>query len=153
MSTVREWFEAALQIEDEVKRAEAMCDLAFDAEHMARQGDPNAVELLELLVTLNPYDDLLHPAIESAEERLIQLGLRSVPPLDEIVAELHTQFGHMPERQRLVAVATTLTRGRSRYPARWSVALQLLNAAHALAPLTPKEARVRAEVQRRVAES
>lgn len=118
MSTVREWFEAALQIEDEVKRAEAMCDLAFDAEHMARQGDPSAIELFELLVTLNPYDDLLHPAIESAEEHQIQLGVRSVPPLDEIVAELHTQFGHTPERERLVAIATTLTRGHSRYPVR-----------------------------------
>ena len=149
MSQVSQWFDAASAIADPVERSQAMCDLAFDAEHMARDGRRSeAIELFELLASLDRFDDLLHPAIESAEKHLVELGVRTLPPLELIVAELHQQFSEMAERDRLLAVAKTLVRvhGRRR-PQSWGVAAELLASADVIRPLAGKELRFRAEVQ------
>lgn len=151
MSQAKQWFDEALGIADPVERSQAMCDLAFDAEQMARDGRrAEAIELFELLATLDRYDDLLLPAIESADEHLVALGVRNVQSLESVVAELHQQFKAMPERDRLLAVAKTLVRdhGRRR-PKSWGIAAQLLVAAEAIRPLAGKELRFRAEVQQR----
>ena len=60
MSQTKDWFNEALAIADPVERSQAICDLAFDAEHMAhngRRGD--AIELYELFATLDRNDDPL----------------------------------------------------------------------------------------------
>ena len=154
MSQARQWFDEAHAIADPVERSQAMCDLAFDAEQMARDGRrSDAIELLELLVTLDRYDDLLQPAIESADEQLVALGVRTLPPLESVVADLHHQFGHLPERDRLLAVAKTLVREHGRRcPQSWGVAAGLLAAADAIRPLAGKELQIRAEVQQRAHE-
>jgi hypothetical protein len=62
MSQARAFFDEALAIADEVGRALAICDLAFDAEQMAKTGRrAEAIELFELLATLDRHDDLLGP--------------------------------------------------------------------------------------------
>jgi len=150
VSKARQWFDAALAIADPVERSQAMCDLAFDAEQMARDGRRSeAIELFELLATLDRYDDLLHPAIESADEHLVVLGARALAPLESVVADLHKRFGELPERDRLLAVAKTLVREHGRRPQSWGIAAELLAAADAIRPLAGKELRFRAEVQQR----
>lgn len=154
MSQARQWFDEALAIADPVARSQAMCDLAFDAEQMARDGRRSeAIELLELLATLDRYDDLLLPAIESADEQLVALGAQTLQPLESVVADLQKRFGDLPERDRLLAVAKTLVRehGRRR-PQSWGVAAGLLAAADAIRPLAGKELRIRAEVHQRAHE-
>jgi hypothetical protein len=150
MSEGKRWFDEALAIADAVERSQAMCDLAFDAERMARDGRRGeAIELFELLATLDRNDDLLLPAIESADQHLVSLGARTLPPLVAVVEELHRQFGDLPKRERLLAVAKTLVRdyGRRR-PESWAAAAELFAAAEAIRPLAGKELRFRAEVQR-----
>jgi hypothetical protein len=67
-----------------------------------------------------------------------------------VVVDLRQRFGGLPERDRLLAVATALTRehGRRR-PRSWGLAAELLAAADAIQPLAGKELRFRAEVRRR----
>jgi len=145
MGQAKQWFDVALAIADPVERSQAMSDLAFDAEQMARDGcRAEAIELFELLATLDRYDDLLLPAIESADQRLISLRGRSLPSLDEVVKELYRKFADLPERERLLAVAKTLVRdhGRRR-PESWGVAAELVAAAEAIRPLAGKELRFR----------
>jgi len=151
MSQARAWFDKALAIADPIERSQAMSDLAFDAEQFAKEGRRDeAIELFELLVTLDRYDDLLLPAIESADEHLISLGVRSLPPLNAVVEQLHERFAAMPERERLLAVAKTLVREHSRRrPESLRVAADLLNAASAIQPLAGKELRFQTEVQQR----
>ena len=155
MSEVLQWYEEAQAITDPVKRSEALCELAFDAENMVRTGRrAQAIELFELLVTLDPDDDLLHPAIESAKSHLVSLGVHTLRPLEQIVSELHATFANLPERERLVAVARTLTREHGkRGPQAWLIARDLLSAAETVQALTGKELRFRAEVLQRAAEN
>jgi hypothetical protein len=154
MSQVRDWFDKAKQIADSVEQAQAMCDLAFDAEQMANDGrSAEAVELFELLATLDQYDDLLHPAIESAEAHLALLGVRKLPTLQEIVGLLHQRFAKLPERERLKAVATALVREHGEGREALVAADELLAAADGIQPLSGKEARLRAEVEQRLRDS
>jgi hypothetical protein len=149
VSQARAWFDEAHSIADPIERSQAMGDLAFDAEQLAKEGRrAEATELFELLATLDRYDDLLLPAIESADEHLILLGAQSLPPLDDVLSELHHRFAKMPERDRLLAVAKTLVREHSRHrPESWNAAAELLERAAAIQPLGGKELRFKAEVQ------
>lgn len=152
MSQVRQWFDEAVATADPVERSQAVCDLTLDAEQMARDGRrAEAIELFELIATLDRYDDLLLPAIESADQHLISLGARTLQPLDTVVEELHRQFADLPERERLMAVAKALVRdhGRRR-PESWGTAAQLFAAADAIRPLAGKELQLRAEILQRV---
>ena len=151
MSQLNDWFNRALAIADPVERSQAMCDLAFDAEEMARSGrQAEAIELFELLATLDRNDDLLLPAVKSAEQHLVSLGVRTLPSLEAVVSALHRQFSKLPDRERLLAVATTLTREHGeRRPQAWGVAAELLAEADAMRPLVGKELRFRAEVHQR----
>lgn len=149
MGQAKDWFEEARAIADPVQRSQALCDLAFDAQQMAREGRrAEAIELFELLASIDTYDDLLLPAIESAEVHLVALGVRTLPPLEAVVADLHRRFDGLPERDRLLAVAAALTRQHGRRPQSWGVAAELLAAADAIRPLSGKELRFQAEVQR-----
>src|SRR5262245_34482949 len=106
MTEVSKWFDEALAISDSVERSQTMCDLVFGAERMMHEGRRSeAIELFELLATLDRLDDLLLPAIESADQHLVSLGVRKTRSLNTIVDELHKQFCAMPERERLLAVA------------------------------------------------
>jgi hypothetical protein len=148
MSTARALFNEALAIPDAVERAQAMCDLAFDAEQMAVAGRrAEAIVLFELLATLDRHDDLLLPAIQSAEEHLVSLGTRSQQGLDEIVTALRAKFENLGEYQCLLSVAKTLVRdhGKRRKQA-WSIAKDLIAAAEKIQPLGTKDLRFRAEV-------
>src|SRR5262245_58360460 len=148
MSQVQAFFDEAMAIPDEVGRAQAMCDLAFDAEQMAKTGRRSeAIELFELLATLDRHDDLLAPAIESAEEHLVSLGARKQPSLDGIVQGLRAKFDHLGEYQCLLSEAKTLVRdhGKRRKQV-WKIAKDLLAAAEKIQPLGNKELRFRAEV-------
>ncbi|MEZ6139356.1 MAG: hypothetical protein R3B84_02185 [Zavarzinella sp.] len=151
MSKVKEWFEEALTISDPGERSQAMCDLAFDAEQMVRDGSrQEAIELFELLITLDPHDDLMHPAIDAAEKNLIALGYRVLPPLQELMTKLQDRFIHQSEREQLVAVATALVREHGTRAESCGVAAELLARADAIRPLAGKELRFRAEVLRQV---
>lgn len=148
MSNARSFFDEALAIPDAVERAQAMWDLAFDAEQLALAGRrAEALELFELLATLDRYDDLLHPAIESADEHLVSLGARTLPAIDGIVQGLRTKFEHLGEFQCLLAVAKTLVReyGKRRKQV-WAIAKDLLSAAEKIQPLGAKDLRFHAEV-------
>lgn len=148
MSQARKLFDEALAIADEVERAEAMCDLAFDAEQMAKAGRRDeAIELFELLATLDRHDDLLAPAIQSADEHLILLGAKKLPSLDRIVQGLRAKFAHLGEYQCLLSVAKTLVRdhGKRRKQV-WEIAKDLLAAAEKIQPLGQKDLRFRAEI-------
>ena len=109
-------FERAAAISDDVERAEALCDLAFDAECLVKEGHTaEAIELSLLLETLDPDDDLLHPAIEAAHENLVVLGVRLRPNLKEVEAKLRQQFSELDERSRLLAVATSMSMHLDQY--------------------------------------
>jgi hypothetical protein len=148
MTQARTFIEEALAIANEVERAQAICDLAFDAEQMAKTGRrAEAIELFELLATLDRHDDLLAPAIESADEHLVSLGVRTRPSLDGIVQGLRAKFEHLGEYQCLLSVAKTLVRdhGKRRKQV-WKIAKDLLAAAEKIQPLGNKDLRFRAEV-------
>ena len=155
MSKVQQWFQEALAVPDPVMRSEALGDLAFDAENMARSGArTEAIELFELLAQLDPHDDLLHPAIESAEKHLVSLGVRTLPPLADIVAELQARFASLPQPERSLAVARTVTREHGkRRPEAWLIARDLLQELESVQPLVGKDLRFRAEVLQRAAET
>jgi hypothetical protein len=148
MSEVQQWFEEARAIADPIRRAEALCDLAFDAEHFLREGRHDAaLELAQQLASLDACDDLLHPAIESADRILVSLGVRKRLSLEEVIASLHERFSQAPERERLLAVARALAREHgSRNPEAWLAARGMLEAAAAIQPLRGKELRFQAEV-------
>ena len=141
-------FERAAAISDDVERAEALCDLAFDAECLVIEGHTaEAIELSLLLETLDPDDDLLHPAIEAAHENLVTLGVRLRPNLKEVDAKLRQQFSELDERSRLLAVATSMSRGyANKQPEAWSIAKALFDQASLLRALTDKEMRLYVEV-------
>lgn len=143
-------FELALAIPDEVERADALCSLAFDAEHLTKSGNTEeAIELSLLLETLDPHDDLLHPAIEAAFENLVALGVRSYPNLDEMKTQLLLKFSALDERSRLLAAATAMAREySSQQPRAWLMAKELFDQATAIGALTSKERRLYAEICR-----
>lgn len=149
-SRVKQWFDEALAISDEVERSQAMCDLAFDAECFAKEGSTvEAIELFLLLDTLDPYDDLLHPAVESARKHLVKLGLRTLTSLESLVAMYVKKYDELDERGRLLAVATALVREHAdEQPRAWTIAKNLLDQAAALRPLNKKEQRLQAMVVR-----
>jgi hypothetical protein len=152
MASAQQLFDETLAIGDPGERAQAMCDLAFDAEQMAASGRREAaVELFELIATLDRYDDLLFPAIEVADEKLILLGVRQRPSLEGIVQELHAKYQNLDEYQRLLSVAKTLARkhGKRRTQA-WKIAKDLLDAAEKIQPLGAKDLRFRAEVMQQI---
>src|SRR5206468_3783244 len=110
---------------------------AFDAEQLAATGNrEEAIEIFELLATLDRYDDLLAPAFESADEHLIALGARSEPDVSGIAEKLHDQFKNLSEFDRLLAVAKTLVRANGKRPAAWMIARDLLEKAERIRPLT-----------------
>ena len=148
MNTAQSLFDEAMAIADAVRRSEALCDLAFDAEQLAQSGRRSeAIALFELLATLDRYDDLLLPAIESADLYLVTLGVKSLSALDRIVADLQAKFVGLSDYQRLLSVAKTLVREHGkRQKQAWTIAKDLLAAAETIQPLGPKDLRFRSEV-------
>lgn len=142
------WFRQALALEDEVERAHALCDLAFDADMLLQQGQhADAAQLFALLYSLNPDDDLLFPAWKTARAGLIQLGKIVLPPLEQVANTLLHTFAALPLRARYLAVAKTLCREyRQDYPDAPACAWRLLQAAHQLQPLYGKDARLQKEI-------
>ena len=128
-----------------------MCDLAFDAENMARDGrGDEAIELFELLATLDRYDDLLLPAIECAD----QASRRAWRPHPS--AARCGGGGVGPAVRRPAGARTVVGRrqdaGPRTRPAKARImggCGELLAVAEAIRPLADKELRFRAEVQQR----
>ena len=150
LSQAKLWFDEALAIDDSVERSQALCDLAFYAEQMVSGGKrEEAIELFELLATLDRYDDLLHPAIESADKHLVTLGVRSQPSLDDVVSQQYVRFDSLPEREKMLAVATVLGRDYRNRAGALTRATELLESAHTLRPLSGSELRLRAELLQR----
>jgi hypothetical protein len=153
MSEFRKMFEEALQADSPVKRMEAMSDLSFVAHMMVERGEgEEAIELLELLVSLDRDDDLMRPFVDIADEDLLRLGVRTLPPLAEVVATLQQEHQALPERDRLLAVAHSLVRIEgTRRPECWMVAAELAESAQLIQPLNQKESRFRLEAKARAA--
>ena len=137
MESAREMFEEALAITDPVERAEEIGDLTFHAMQLAAAGErENAIEIFELLATLDRYDDLLAPAFESADEYLISLGARKEPDVSGIAEKLDDRFKNLNEFDRLLAVAKTLVREHKKRPTAWMIAKDLLEKAERIQPIT-----------------
>jgi hypothetical protein len=98
-------------------------------------------------VTLDRCDDLLIPAIESAEAHLVSVGVRTETTVDAIVQGLRAKFEHLGEYQRLLSVAKGLVRehGKRRKEV-WKTAKEMLAAAEKIQPLGSKDKRFRAKV-------
>lgn len=149
MKPIRERLDEALTIIDSVDRARALNEIAFEAEETAFGGlRGEAITILERIAALDPVDDLLDAAIANAHEHLVMLGVREEPALATIVAGLERDFGALPERERLIATATTLARAYGpQRPGAYAVAARLLDAASAIAPLKGKLVRLHDEVR------
>ncbi len=146
MSSIRERFDETLAIADPIDRAHAVNDLAFDAEQGVFSR-AETIAVFEWIAALD-RDDLLDAAVASAEEHLVLLGARTLRPLEAIVDELLHGFASLPERERLIATATSLTRQHgAQRPGSWALAAELLDAASAIAPLTGKDRRLHDEAR------
>lgn len=123
-------------IPDQVERSERFCDLAFDAEQFAAEGDlDQAREIFFELSKLDAYDDLLHPAIEAAEIFLVKSG--DIPPLDAAVEEarLIAMYAQLDGYDKLMAVSMGLATAKHATPEMKLRALSLADEAAAISPL------------------
>lgn len=144
---IREYFANSVALTDPVERAQANGDFCFDAESYAANGDTaTAIEMFELITTLDRYDDLLLHYIQIAEEQLAQLGARQPPAIDSVIETLTAQFQHLPDYERNMAVAKTLYRDRPNNAAALDHATHFLARAEAIRPLSRKDLRFKAEL-------
>src|SRR5206468_3292924 len=88
--------------------------------------------------------------IDCALEDLLRLGVRTLPPLAEVVAALQHEHSELPAADRQLAVAHSLVRQEgSRRPECWAIAAELAETAHKLRPLNQKESRFLSEAKAR----
>lgn len=144
---VKEYFDDSASITDPVERAQAIGDFCFDAEKCAAEGDTaTAIEMFELILTLDRYDDLLLHCIQTAEQQLIQLGARQLPSIESVIEDLTARFQKLPEYERNMALAKTLHRDMSDNADALARARQFLASAEAIRPLSTKDLRFKAEL-------
>jgi hypothetical protein len=148
---IKEYFDDSASLTEPVERAQAIGDFCFDAENYAAEGDTaTAIEMFELVTTLDGHDDLLLYSIQRAEQQLIQLGARRLPPIDSVIEKLTARFQNLPDYERNMAVAKTLHREMPGNAEAIARAKQFLASAESIRPLTPKDRRFKAELDSQI---
>ena len=144
---IKEYFDDSASLSDPVERAQAIGDFCFDAENYAAEGDTaTAIEMFELVTTLDRYDDLLLHCIQTAEQQLVQLGARQLPSIESVIEKLSARFQKLPDYERNMAMAKTLHRDMPDNAEAIARAKQFLASAESIRPLLPRDLRFKAEL-------
>jgi|GEM_PF-3895250 len=145
---VKKYFADVASVSDSVERSQAVADFCCDAEQCLSRGDEiTAVQMFELLTTLDRTDDLLAHYIKTAEEQLIGIGARATPAVETAIRRTLDRFGKLPDYERNMAVAKTLHRDMPANSGAIARARQFVAAAETVRALSPKDQRFKAELE------
>jgi tetratricopeptide (TPR) repeat protein len=149
----KKWFNEALEIEDEFDLVQALEDLCFDAESFYEEGDKEKAKFLfKQLITLDEDNDLYYTCIETAREYLIKMKEIKLDSLDKIIEKLEKEYRNLSDYDKILAISKTLHREYYKRKGALKAALEYLEKAEKIKPLSKKDRHYKAELLQAIKE-